>query len=157
MFPELFLILVILIPLFAVVLESPVAQAIATRLERRDTNGAPEQTIDRIAYLEAEVDPIQAFAAPVMGHMNADHAESTVAMCMHYIGLDQLDAARRVEAEPHALQRHERVALVPRLQPLRLRQMRVAVLALEAPRHLGAVGRAAPCSRPGRSGPPRLE
>jgi len=57
--------------------------------------------------------------------------------------LDQLDAARRVEAEPHALQRHERVALVPRLQPLRLRQMRVAVLALEAPRHLGAVGRAA--------------
>jgi hypothetical protein len=56
MFPELFLILVILIPLFAVVLESPVAQAIATRLERRDTNGAPEQTIDRIAYLEAEVD-----------------------------------------------------------------------------------------------------
>jgi len=57
--------------------------------------------------------------------------------------LDELDAARRVEAEPHALQRHERVALVPRLQPLRLRQMRVAVLALEAPRHLGAVRRAA--------------
>ena len=56
MFPELFLILVILIPLCAVVRESPVAQAIATRLERRDTNGAPEKTIDRIAYLEAEVD-----------------------------------------------------------------------------------------------------
>ena len=56
MFPELFLILVILIPLFAVVLESPVAQAIATRLERRGANGEPEQTIDRVAYLEAEVD-----------------------------------------------------------------------------------------------------
>ena len=55
MFPELFLILVILIPLFAVVLESPVAQAIATRLEL-GTNGEPEQTIDRVAHLEAEVD-----------------------------------------------------------------------------------------------------
>ena len=55
MFPELFLILVILIPLFAVVLESPVAQAIATRLEH-GTNGEREQTIDRVAHLEAEVD-----------------------------------------------------------------------------------------------------
>merc|ERR1719502_1167323 len=44
-------------------------------------------------YLEADADPIQAFAAPVMGHMNADHSESTVAMCMHYIGLDNLEKA----------------------------------------------------------------
>ena len=34
-----------------------------------------------------------------MGHMNADHAESTVAMCMHYIGLDQLDAAQLVQMD----------------------------------------------------------
>ena len=59
----------------------------------RAANPKPE------AYLEAEVDPIQAFAAPVMGHMNADHAESTVAMCMHYIGLDQLDAAQLVQMD----------------------------------------------------------
>ena len=50
-------------------------------------------------FLEAAIDPIMAFAAPVMGHMNADHAESTVAMCMHYIGLDQLDAAQLVQMD----------------------------------------------------------
>ena len=31
-------------------------------------------------YAAAAVDPIQAFAAPVMGHMNSDHSSSTVAM-----------------------------------------------------------------------------
>ena len=50
-------------------------------------------------YLEASVDPIQAFAAPVMGHMNADHSESTIAMCMHYIGLDQLEKAELVQLD----------------------------------------------------------
>lgn len=44
-------------------------------------------------YIEASVDPIQAFAAPVMGHMNADHSESTVAMIEHYIGLDAVEKA----------------------------------------------------------------
>merc|ERR1712203_348823 len=44
-------------------------------------------------YLGATPDPIQAFAAPVMGHMNDDHSSSTVAMLMHYIGLDQIEAA----------------------------------------------------------------
>ena len=44
-------------------------------------------------YVGASVDEIQAFAAPVMGHMNADHAESTVAMVQHFIGLDQVESA----------------------------------------------------------------
>ena len=44
-------------------------------------------------YVDASVDPIQAFSAPVIGHMNADHAESTVQMVRHYIGLDAVDEA----------------------------------------------------------------
>ena len=47
-------------------------------------------------YIGATVDPIQAFAAPVMGHMNADHSESTVAMAMHFIGLDNIEKAEMV-------------------------------------------------------------
>jgi len=50
-------------------------------------------------YVEAEVDGIQAFAAPVMGHMNADHASSTVAMVQHYIGLDQVESADLVQMD----------------------------------------------------------
>ena len=50
-------------------------------------------------YLGAEIDPIQAFAAPVMGHMNADHASSTVAMVQHYIGLNQVDDAQLVQMD----------------------------------------------------------
>lgn len=50
-------------------------------------------------YIEAAADPIQAFAAPVMAHMNDDHSESTIAMCMHYIGLDQLDSAQLVQLD----------------------------------------------------------
>jgi len=44
-------------------------------------------------YQAAQVDPIQAFAAPVMSHMNDDHAASTVAMVQHYIGLDEVEKA----------------------------------------------------------------
>ena len=44
-------------------------------------------------YMGAAIDPIQAFAAPVMGHMNADHSESTIAMVHHYIGLPQVEKA----------------------------------------------------------------
>jgi len=47
-------------------------------------------------YLGASVDPIQAFATPVMGHMNGDHSGSTVAMVQHYVGLDQVEAATLV-------------------------------------------------------------
>lgn len=47
-------------------------------------------------FIGAEVDPIQAFASPVMGHMNADHSSSTVAMVQHYIGLPQVEQAELV-------------------------------------------------------------
>ena len=50
-------------------------------------------------YTGSAVDPIQAFAAPVMGHMNSDHSESTVAMVMHYIGLDQVKSAELVQMD----------------------------------------------------------
>jgi putative heme iron utilization protein len=38
-------------------------------------------------YEEARPDPIAAFAAPVMKHMNDDHSESTIAMVQHYAGV----------------------------------------------------------------------
>lgn len=44
-------------------------------------------------FLAATVDPIMAFAKPVMSHMNEDHGSSTVAMVEHYIGLDQVEKA----------------------------------------------------------------
>ena len=44
-------------------------------------------------YMESTVDPIQAFAEPVMGHMNEDHSSSTIAMVQHYIGLPQVEKA----------------------------------------------------------------
>jgi len=50
-------------------------------------------------YAAATVDPIQGFAAPVMGHMNEDHSDSTVAMVQHYIGLDQVDDAQLVQLD----------------------------------------------------------
>ena len=38
-------------------------------------------------YLAATADPVAKFSAPIAGHMNADHADSTVAMLQHYAGL----------------------------------------------------------------------
>jgi Protein of unknown function (DUF2470) len=38
-------------------------------------------------YEAASPDPISAFAAPVMKHMNEDHADSTIAMIKHYVGV----------------------------------------------------------------------
>ena len=38
-------------------------------------------------YTEAKPDPIAAFAAPVMKHMNEDHSDSTIAMVQHYVGI----------------------------------------------------------------------
>merc|ERR1711908_132364 len=49
--------------------------------------------------MAATIDPIQAFAAPVMNHMNADHSESTIAMVMHYIGLPQVEKAELVQLD----------------------------------------------------------
>jgi len=47
-------------------------------------------------YQAAAVDSIQAFAKPVIGHMNDDHSESTIAMVMHYIGLNKVEKAELV-------------------------------------------------------------
>jgi putative heme iron utilization protein len=38
-------------------------------------------------YQQAKPDPLAAFAAPVMKHMNDDHADSTAAMVRHYTGM----------------------------------------------------------------------
>ena len=38
-------------------------------------------------YGAAQPDPVAPFSAPVAGHMNADHAEATVAMMKHYVGI----------------------------------------------------------------------
>ena len=50
-------------------------------------------------YMAATVDPIQAFSAPVMGHMNSDHASSTIAMVQHYIGLPEVTKADLVSLD----------------------------------------------------------
>lgn len=43
-------------------------------------------------YLNCSPDPLAAFAEPVMNHMNDDHADSTVAMIKHYVGVEVTDA-----------------------------------------------------------------
>lgn len=43
-------------------------------------------------YLSSSPDPLAAFADPVMNHMNDDHADSTVAMIKHYLGVPVSDA-----------------------------------------------------------------
>ena len=55
MFLQLMLVLVVMIPLVAIVLDSQVGRALATRLERRSLDG-PDITAERIAYLEGEVE-----------------------------------------------------------------------------------------------------
>ncbi len=39
-------------------------------------------------FAAAKSDPVAQFAAPIAQHMNADHADSTVAMVRHYVGID---------------------------------------------------------------------
>ena len=39
-------------------------------------------------FAAAKSDPVAQFAGPIAQHMNADHAESSVAMLRHYIGID---------------------------------------------------------------------
>jgi hypothetical protein len=56
MFLQLILILVVLIPLLAIVLDSQVGRALASRLERRSLDVPTDLTAERIAYLEGEVD-----------------------------------------------------------------------------------------------------
>ncbi len=56
MFLQLILILVVLIPLLAIVLDSQVGRALASRLERRSLESPGDLTAERIAFLEGEVD-----------------------------------------------------------------------------------------------------
>lgn len=43
-------------------------------------------------YVSCEADPLASFSEHVISHMNSDHAESTVAMIKHYIGVEVSDA-----------------------------------------------------------------
>ena len=56
MFLQLILVLVVLIPLLAVVLDSRFGQALASRLERRGLDAAPDMMSERLAYLESEIE-----------------------------------------------------------------------------------------------------
>lgn len=56
MFWQLILILVVLIPLLAIVLDSQVGGALANRLERRGLAPPADSTAERIAFLESEVE-----------------------------------------------------------------------------------------------------
>jgi hypothetical protein len=38
-------------------------------------------------YLSTGQDPVAGFAQPIASHMNADHADSIVAMVKHYVGI----------------------------------------------------------------------
>jgi hypothetical protein len=53
---QLILILVVLIPLLAIVLDSQVGRALASRLERRSIDVPGDITAERIAFLEGEVE-----------------------------------------------------------------------------------------------------
>ena len=52
----LILVLVVLIPLLAIVLDSQVGRALASRLERRGLDAPADLTAERIAFLEGEVE-----------------------------------------------------------------------------------------------------
>ncbi len=52
----LILILVLLIPLLAIVLDSSVGRALASRLERRSSDGGQDLMAERIAFLEVEIE-----------------------------------------------------------------------------------------------------
>lgn len=60
MFLQMILILVVLIPLLAIVLDSQVGRALASRLERRGLDAPGDVTAERIAYLESEVERLAA-------------------------------------------------------------------------------------------------
>ena len=53
------LILVLMIPILAIVLDSQLGRALAARLERRDPLGGDDLLADRVAYLEGEVERLQ--------------------------------------------------------------------------------------------------
>jgi len=57
---SLILLLVVLIPLMAIVLDSHVGRALASRLERRGLEGPPDLMAERMAFLEGEVERLTA-------------------------------------------------------------------------------------------------
>ena len=57
---QLILILVVMIPLLAIVLDSQVGRALASRLERRGLDAPGDLTAERIAFLENEVERLTA-------------------------------------------------------------------------------------------------
>ncbi len=56
MFWQLLLLLVLLIPLLAIVLDSQVGKALAARLEQRRLGEGDDALLERIRYLEGEVE-----------------------------------------------------------------------------------------------------
>ncbi len=60
MFLQLILVLVVLIPLLAIVLDSQVGRALASRLERRGLEAPSDATAERLAFLEGEVERLTA-------------------------------------------------------------------------------------------------
>jgi hypothetical protein len=56
MFLQLILVLVVLIPLLAIVLDSQVGRALASRLERRSLGEPQDLMAERMSYLEGEVE-----------------------------------------------------------------------------------------------------
>ncbi len=57
MIPLIIVLLILLIPILAIVLDSPVGRALAGRMERRGlSSGADQVTSERLSYLEGEVD-----------------------------------------------------------------------------------------------------
>ncbi len=49
-------------------------------------------SISEAEFLSAKVDPLVNFAAPVMKHMNEDHADSIIAMIQNYVGIPVTEA-----------------------------------------------------------------
>ncbi len=58
MWPTIF-ILVLLIPILAIVLDSPVGRALAGRLERKGLGEAPDMMAERMAFLEGELERLK--------------------------------------------------------------------------------------------------
>jgi len=53
---SLIVVLVFLIPLIAILVDSQLGKALASRLERRSLDGPPDLLAERIAFLEGEVE-----------------------------------------------------------------------------------------------------
>lgn len=60
MFLQLILVLVVLIPLLAIVLDSQVGRALASRLEGKGLTGGQDVNVERLAFLESEIERLAA-------------------------------------------------------------------------------------------------